>query len=170
MCAIVTKISVIVLALLTAAPVVAQDQPQTEVTSSAVAEPPAWHPLGPVPVDQAGGGRRGYAIAGESADVAEPGASELSLHTVAANNFYREQTDPFSISLRDETHTVALGYRRGLKFGSFPRLEVGGQVQLAERDSGFLNGFISAFEGFAASVSGQQSAKNPLRALAPVTM
>ena len=65
---------------------------------------------------------------------------------MAANNFYREQTDPFSISQRDETHTVALGYRRGFTLGRLPRVEFGGQIQLHERDSGFLNGFIAGFE------------------------
>jgi hypothetical protein len=160
---IVTKLSVFVLALLIASPVVAQERPQSETTPPAAVEPPPWQPFGAVPVDQAGGGRRGYAIAGESADVAEPGASELSLHTVAANNFYREQTGPFSISQRDETHTVALGYRRGFSLGRFPRIEFGGQVQLHERDAGFLNGFISGFEDMWVSLTGSTSAKNQLR-------
>jgi hypothetical protein len=162
-CVIVKKTSVIVLALLVASPVVAQERSQSEVAPSAVEEPRSWQPLGEVPVDQAGGGRRGYAIAGESANVSEPGDSELSLHTVAANNFYREQTDPFSISQRDETHTIALGYRRGFSFGRFPRVELGGQVELHERDAGFLNGFISGFENLWVSLTGSTSAKNQLR-------
>jgi hypothetical protein len=159
----VKKSSAFVLALLLASPVVAQDRPPAEVSPSAIDGPGSWQPFGQVPVDQAGSGRRGYAIAGESADVAEPGASELSLHTVAANNFYREQTDPFSISQRDETHTVALGYRRGFTFGRLPRVEFGGQIQLHERDSGFLNGFISGFEDLWVSMTGSTSAKNQLR-------
>ena len=154
------KFVVLVLALLFASAAIAQEQ-SPEV--SPVDRPGPWQPLGQVPVDQAGAGRRGYAIAGESADVVEPGASELSLHTVAANNFYREQTDPFSISQRDETHTVALGYRRGFTLGRLPRVEFGGQIQLHERDSGFLNGFISGFEDLWVSMTGSTSAKNQLR-------
>jgi hypothetical protein len=157
----VKTFSVFLLALIVAATAAAEDQP---ATSPSVAEPPSWQPLGPMPVDQAGAGRRGYAIAGESADVAEPGTGSLSLHTVAANNFYRELANPFSISQRDETHTVALGYRRGFKFGRWPRIEFGGQIQLHERDSGFLNGFISGFEDLWVSITGATSAKNKLRA------
>jgi hypothetical protein len=158
----VKKSSALVLALLLATPVAAQERPSSEVTPPPV-EGPGWQPLGQVPVDQAGGGLRGYAIPGESADVAEPGASELSLQTVAANNFYREQTDPFSVTQRDETHTVALGYRRGFAFGRLSRIELGGQVQLHERDAGFLNGFISSFENLWVSLTGSTSAKNQLR-------
>ena len=157
--------SAFVLALLFASTVAAQEpqeRPPAE-SSPPVDRPGSWQPLGQVPVDQAGGGLRGYAIAGESADVAEPGTSELSLQTVAANNFYREQTNPFSVTQRDETHTVALGYRRGFAFGRFPRLELGGQVQLHERDAGFLNGFISSFENLWVSLTGSTSAKNQLR-------
>lgn len=151
---------VFLLALIVASSVAGQDRPPA---SPSVDQPGSWQPLGPMPVDQAGAGRRGYAIAGESADVALPGAGALSLHTVAANNFYRELASPFSISQRDETHTVALGYRRGFAFGRWPRVEFGGQVQLHERDSGFLNGFISGFEDLWVSITGATSAKNKLR-------
>jgi hypothetical protein len=157
------SLSVFVLALLLASPVVAQDRSSSPASPSAIDDPGPWQPLGSIPVDQAGAGRRGYTISGESADVAEPGASELSLHTVAANNFYRNQTDPFSISQRDESHTVALGYRRGFTLGRLPRVELGGQIQLHERDSGFLNGFISGFESVWSSMTGATSAKNQLR-------
>jgi hypothetical protein len=157
------KSSAFVLALLLALPAAAQDRSSSEAPPAAVDGPGSWQPLGQVPVDQAGAGRRGYAVAGESADVAQPGESELSLHTVAANNFYREQTDPFSISQRDETHTVAVGYRRGFTLGRLPRVELGGQIQLHERDSGFLNGFISGFENLWVSMTGSTSAKNQLR-------
>lgn len=160
--ALVKKSAVLALALLFAPPAIAQEQ-SPEVSPSAMERPGPWQPLGQVPVDQAGAGRRGYAVTGESADVVEPGASELSLHTVAANNFYREQTNPFSISQRDEAHTVALGYRRGFTLGRFPRIELGGQIQLHERDSGFLNGFISGFENLWVSMTGSTSAKNQLR-------
>ena len=122
-----------------------------------------WEPLGQLPVDQAGAGRRGYALAGESTEVAEPGTDQIAIHTVAANNFYREQTDNFLISQRYETHTLALDYRRGFKIRMFPRFELGAQVQLNERDGGFLNGLISGFERLALSLSGKQSAKNMLR-------
>jgi hypothetical protein len=102
-----------------------------------------WAPLGQVPVDQAGAGRRGYAIAGEGADVAAPGTNQIALHTVAANNFFREQTNDFLITQRYETHTLALDLRRGIATPIFHRVELGAQVQLSERDGGFLNGFIS---------------------------
>ena len=119
--------------------------------------------MGRLPVDQAGAGRRGYALAGESTEVADPGASQISVHAVAANNFYREQTGDFSISQRYETHTLALGYRRGFAARRLPRFELGGQIQLTEGDSGFMNGFISGTENFLAWLTGQESARNPLR-------
>ena len=122
-----------------------------------------WVPIGPVPVDQAGAGLRGYVIAGEGTDVAAAGGSEIFLHAVAANNFYREQTERFSISQRYETHTLAFGYRRGFRAGRIPRLELGGQLQLTESDRGFMNGFISGTEDVLAKLTGQQSARNPFR-------
>src|SRR5262245_6059986 len=85
-----------------------------------------WEPLGPIPVDQAGAGRRGYVLPAETAEVAQPGADEISVHTVASNNFYREETSDFLISERYETHTLALGYRRGFKVDGLPRFELGG--------------------------------------------
>jgi hypothetical protein len=122
-----------------------------------------WAPLGQVPVDQAGAGRRGYAIAGEGADVAAPGTNQIAIHTVAANNFFREQTSDFLITQRYETHTLALDFRRGFATRVFARVELGAQVQLSQRDSGFLNGFITGFENLAFSMSGVQSAKTQLR-------
>ena len=153
---------VFVLASLLAAPAVAQEQTSSDV-SPPVTNRPAWEPLGPIPVDHAGAGRRGYAVVGESADVVKPGASTLSLHTVAANNLYREHTDPFVVSQRDESHTFALEYRRGFTLGRLRRVELGGQVQLHQRDSGFLNGFIAGFEDLWVSITGAKSAKNQLR-------
>src|SRR5262249_44588867 len=101
-----------------------------------------WQPLGQLPVDQAGAGLRGYVLAAEGAEVAAPGSGRVSVQAVAANNFYREQSGDLLITERFETHTLAVGYRRGFKVGSFPRFELGGQIQLNERDTGFLNGFI----------------------------
>jgi len=118
-----------------------------------------WAPLGQVPVDQAGAGRRGYAIAGEGTDVAAPGTNQIAFHAVAANNFFREQTSDFLITQRYETHTLALDFRRGFATRILPRVELGAQFQLSERDSGFLNGFISAFENLCFSVTGLQSVK-----------
>ena len=143
-----------------ACPVVAQERPPENVVAP---EGDVWTPMGRLPVDQAGAGRRGYALAGESTEVADPGASQISVHAVAANNFYREQTDDFSISQRYETHTLALGYRRGFAARRLPRFELGGQIQLTEGDSGFMNGFISGTENFLARLTGQESARNPLR-------
>ena len=122
-----------------------------------------WAPLGQIPVDQAGAGRRGYAIAGEGADVAAPGTNQIAFHTVAANNFFREQTSDFLITQRYETHTLALDFRRGFTTRILPRVELGAQFQVSERDGGFLNGFISGFENLAFSMSGVQSAKTQLR-------
>jgi hypothetical protein len=122
-----------------------------------------WEPLGQLPVDQAGTGRRGYALAAEGANVLEPGTSQIALHTVAANNFYREQTQDYLITQRYETHTMALDFRRGFKATHFPRFELGAQVQLSERDGGFLNGFITGFEKLCFSISGVQSAQTLLR-------
>jgi hypothetical protein len=150
-------------ALLLARPVVAQDTPPSTIPAASIGEFAPWEPLGLLPVDQAGAGLRGYSLPGESTDVTQPGANQLTVHTVVANNFYREQTTDLLISQRYETHTVALGYRRGFKVGSWPLFELGGQIQLNERDSGFLNGFISSFEGLWSSVTGDTSAKNQLR-------
>jgi hypothetical protein len=128
---------VCVVALLCARSAVAQD-----------GELGRWQPQGPVPVDQAGAGRRGYSLPGEGADVTDPGASQVSIHTVSANNFYVEQTGSLLISQRSETHTLALEYRRGFKTGWLPRFELGAQMQVSETDAGMLNGFISGFENF----------------------
>src|SRR5262245_49667038 len=122
-----------------------------------------WTPLGAIPVDQAGGGRRGYVTAGDDADVTAAGTNRLSIHTVLANNFYREQNNEFLITQRYETHTFALDYRRGFKRAGFPRFEIGGQVQLHESDSGLLNGFILGLETFWASMTGYQNSRNELR-------
>src|SRR5262249_42754711 len=64
----------------------------------AAAQEQPWEPLGLMPVDQAGAGLRGYATAGEDAQVSEPRTDQVSIHTVVANNFYREQTDSFLIT------------------------------------------------------------------------
>jgi hypothetical protein len=105
-----------------------------------------WEPLGLVPVDQAGAGRRGYALPGESADVLDQGANQLSIHTVGANNFYVEDRNGITISQRSEAHTLAVEFRRGFKPAGWPRFELGAQLQFAESDGGMLNGFISGFE------------------------
>jgi hypothetical protein len=159
---LVKKSFVFVFALLLASAAMAQEQTSSEVPPPP-AERTAWEPLGPIPVDHAGAGRRGYGVVGEGADVANPGASTLSLHAVAANNFYREQSDRFVVSQRDETHTFALEYRRGFSAGRWRRVEFGGQVQLHQRDTGFLNGFIAGFEDMWVSMTGAKSAKNELR-------
>src|SRR5262249_186220 len=58
-----------------------------------------------------------------------------------------------------ETHTLALDFRRGFATRILRRVELGAQFQLSERDSGFLNGFISAFESLCFSLTGRQSVK-----------
>jgi hypothetical protein len=120
-----------------------------------------WEPLGPLAVDQAGGGFRGYALPADGADVGTGAA--LSVHAVTSNNFYNEQTNGFSITQRYETHTFAIGYRRGFDMRHFPQFELGGQLQLIESDAGFLNGFILGFENMLASLSGVETARNALR-------
>ena len=107
-----------------------------------------WEPLGPIPVDQAGAGRRGYSLPGESADVLDPGSNQLSIHNVSANDFYIEDRNSITISQRSEAHTLAFEFRRGFKPAHWPRFEVGAQVQFAESDGGMLNGFIAGFEDF----------------------
>ena len=118
------RTTALVFVALLARPVVAQDRPPTSVADIDIDGLGQWAPLGPIPVDQAGAGLRGYVLAGESTEVAEPGASQVSIHAVAANNFYREQAEHFSISQRYETHTMALGYRHGFKVGTLPRFEL----------------------------------------------
>lgn len=125
--------------------------------------PPAWDPLGAIPVDQAGTGRRGYVLPGDDATVTDAGADRIILHLVAANDFYREQTPTLLVTERSESHTFALGYRRGFSIGAFPRFEVGVQAQFHESDPGFLNGFIANVENAWVSATGVQSAANPLR-------
>jgi hypothetical protein len=149
--------------LLLARPVVAQDSPPTGDTATSIDSLGQWTPTGQLPVDQAGAGLRGYVLSGESTEVGGPGTDQISIHAVAANNFYREQTDDFSISQRYETHAIALGYRRGFRVWRFPGFELGGQVQLTERDRGFMNGFIAGSENFLARLTGQASARNPFR-------
>lgn len=149
--------------VLTAASVFAQEAPPTSATPTSINDQLEWEPLGPIPVDQAGSGRRGYVLPGEGTDVTAPGQDQVSLHTVAANTFYREQTKDFLITQRYETHTVALGYRRGFRTAIFPRLELGGQVQFTQSGGGVLNGFIEGFEDLWVSVTGSASAKNNLR-------
>ena len=122
-----------------------------------------WAPIGPAPVDQAGAGRRGYVMHGEDSDVTAVGSNRFSIHTVAANDFYREQNGDFLVTLRYEAHSLALDYRRGFKLRSLPRFEFGGQIQLHESDSGVLNGLIVGFEGFWASMTGHENSKNELR-------
>jgi hypothetical protein len=99
-----------------------------------------------VPVDQAGGGGRGYALASDSSDVIRPGASQVSLQSVVSNYFYLESRNQLSISQRSETHTLAVEYRRGFGVRHWPRFEVGAQLQIQESDAGVLNGFITSFE------------------------
>jgi len=105
-----------------------------------------WEPFGPVPVDQAGAGRRGYVLPAESADVLDPAAQQVSIHTVGANNFYMENSNEVAISQRSEAHALAVEFRRGFKPSGWPRFEFGAQVQFVESDAGMLNGFISGFE------------------------
>jgi hypothetical protein len=145
--------------LLSAQPVFAQDAPPAAVEldgGGAV----RWEPLGLLPVDQAGAGLRGYALAGDDASVSRPGTQRIGFHVVAANNFYEEQTSNLLISQRYETHTLALEYRRGFRLQGFPRFELGAQVQLTQQTNGFLNGFIATFEDLAAAVSWKESAKD----------
>jgi hypothetical protein len=156
---IISGLLLVVLAL--GQPVFAQDG----APSSGSLDSGHWEPLGQIPVDQAGAGRRGYALAGEGAEVAEPGTSRIAVHTVASNNFFREQTGDFLITQRYETHTLALDIRRGFTTPILPRVELGAQMQVSERDNGFLNGFISGFESLCLSMSGVQSAKTQLREL-----
>jgi len=134
---LLNKTCVFLFALVCAVPVFAQDR-----------ELNRWEPFGPVPVDQAGAGRRGYSVAAESTDVAEPRSNRVSFHMVGANNFYVERSDVIDISQRSETHTMAIDLRRGFKVGRLPRFEVGAQIQITESDAGMLNGFITGFEDF----------------------
>jgi hypothetical protein len=122
-----------------------------------------WAPLGLIPVDQAGAGRRGYVMPGEDSDVTPDRTNRLSIHAVAANNLYREQNDEFLITQRYETHSLALDYRRGFNLRGAHRFELGGQVQLHQSDAGMLNGLISGVETFWVSVTGYQAARNELR-------
>ncbi|HET9834655.1 MAG TPA: hypothetical protein VFP91_23200 [Vicinamibacterales bacterium] len=105
-----------------------------------------WEPLGQIPVDQAGSGRRGYVLPGESTDVLDPAANQVSIHTVGANNFYLEDGNGVAISQRSEAHALAVEFRRGFKPARWPRFELGAQVQFIESDAGMLNGFIAGFE------------------------
>ena len=148
---------VLLLAIAFCQPVFAQDGTTRLVPDG------QWQPFGAIPVDQAGAGRRGYAFPGESADVTPSGENQIALHAVASNNFFREETGAFLITQRYETHTLGLDVRRGLKIGRVPRFELGAQVQLSERDGGFLNGFISGFESLCLSLSGVEAAKNQWR-------
>jgi hypothetical protein len=125
---------------------------------------PSWIPLGPAPVDQAGTDGRGYVLPMEDSTVTAARSNLFSIHAVAANYFYREQVNDFLVTQRYETHTLGLGYRRGFKVGYAPRFEIGGHLQLHQRNDGVLNGFIEGFENVWTSLTGSASAKNTLRA------
>lgn len=134
------------------------------VASSASAQTSGgWVPLGSAPVDQAGSGRRGYVLHPEDGAVAAAGSNRISIHGVSANSFYREEKDVFHVTQRFETHSIAVDYRRGFKVGRFPRFELGAQVQLHERDNGFMNGFILNVESFWTSLTGYRKSTNELR-------
>jgi hypothetical protein len=126
--------------------------------------PSSWIPLGPAPVDQAGTDGRGYVLPMEDSTVTETRSNQLSIHAVVANYFYREQVNDFLVTQRYETQTLALGYRRGFRVSGFPRFEIGGHLQLHQRNDGLLNGFIEGFENAWTSLTGSKSAKNTLRA------
>jgi hypothetical protein len=115
-------------------------------TSVFAQETGRWEPMGPIPVDQAGAGRRGYVMSGEGSDVLQPRETAVSIHMVGANNFYMEDASGFAFTQRSESHTLAVDYRRGFTTRWLPRVEFGAQVQISESDSGMLNGFISGFE------------------------
>lgn len=144
--------------------VIAQTASAQETVSPNVSGPTErWVPLGPAPVDQAGTGGRGYVLPMEDSSVTSARSNQWSIHAVAANYFYREQTNNFLVTQRYETHSVALDYRRGFQFAHAPRFEIGGQLQLHESDGGMLNGFIAGFENVWVSLTGSTSAKNQLR-------
>ena len=152
--------------------VIARSASAQDATPSSADSTPSgrWVPLGSAPVDQAGAGRRGYVLPGEDSDVAAVGSNRFAIHAVAANSFYREQNSQFLVSQRYETHTIGVDFRRGFKVDGFPRFEIGGQIQLHERDGGVLNGFILNVERFWASLTGYEQSTNQLRtqgAMAP---
>lgn len=138
----------------------ARGQEQTAPAQDTVS---SWTPLGPAPVDQAGTDGRGYVLPMEDSMVTAARSNLFSIHAVAANYFYREQVNDFLVTQRYETHTVGLGYRRGFKISGVPRFEIGGHLQLHQRNGGMLNGFIEGFENIWTSLSGSKSAKNTLR-------
>src|SRR5262245_3636505 len=125
----------LMVALCTAAAASAQDRPSTDAPPATVDALP-WQPMGPLAVDRAGAGLRGYALPLDGTDVVQ--GSAISIHAITSNNFCNEQTNGFSITQRYETHAFALGYRRGFDTRHFPHFELGGQVQLIESDNGFL--------------------------------
>ena len=134
-----------------------------QAASAQVKPSGGWAPLGQLPVDQGGAGLRGYALAGEDTEVTASGANQFSFHGLASNNLYREETPSFLVLQRHETHTATLGYRRGFAVAGSHRGEIGGHVQLHQRDGGFLNGFITGFEDVWVAVTGNDSSKNVLR-------
>jgi hypothetical protein len=138
----------------------ARGQEQTAPVQDTVS---SWTPLGPAPVDQAGTDGRGYVLPMEDSTVTADRSNVFSIHAVAANYFYREQVNDFLVTQRYETHTIGLGYRRGFKISGVPRFEIGGHLQLHQRDGGVLNGFIEGFENIWTSLTGSKSAKNTLR-------
>jgi hypothetical protein len=123
----------------------------------------SWIPLGPAPVDQAGTDGRGYVLPMEDSTVTGDRSNVFSIHAVAANYFYREQVKDFLVTQRYETHTIGLEYRRGFELAGVPRFEIGGRLQLHQRDDGMLNGFIEGFENIWTSLTGSKSATNTLR-------
>ena len=137
----------VLLALACAHPLLAQDDERAQQERRGRSSlDNNWQPMGLVPVDQAGAGRRGYTLAGEGADVTNPQSNQVSIHMVGANNFYIEHSGAFDFTQRSETHTLAVDFRRGFNMRRGPHFEIGAQIQLDETDSGMLNGFIGGFE------------------------
>lgn len=122
-----------------------------------------WEPLGQLPVDGAGAGRRGYTLPAEDTGVTPPGVNRFWLHAVMSNNLYGEETKNFRVSVRYETQTAALGFSRGFKLGKVPRVDIGGQIQVNRRGTGVLNGFIAGFEDFWVGLTGNEGSKSALR-------
>ena len=131
----------------------ARGQEQTAPAQDTVS---SWTPLGPAPVDQAGTDGRGYVLPMEDSTVTAARSNVFSIHAVAANYFYREQVNDFLVTQRYETRTIGLDYRRGFQLAGVPRFEIGGRLQLHQRNGGVLNGFIEGFENIWTSLTRQQ--------------
>jgi hypothetical protein len=116
-------------------------------------------PFGPLPAGDYAGSLRGPSLSAEGVSVLKPRAKNLDVRLSASNYLNWENAGAAgAIVQKFETHTADVKVRYGLD--TLRPTEVGIEARVHEQDQGFLNGFISGFEHFAARVTNSPNAIN----------